>query len=296
MDFRKLCEDYGIPIAPQTHKHWRAGWVNVECPFCTGNPGYHLGYEESGEGSGFSCYRCGGKGVVRTISALLRVSYGQARDIVEEYGGRPFAVRKRRWAQWKLKDAERPLGVGRLRALGQKYLTSRGFDAEAIERLWDVSEIGPVGRHKFRLFIPIKFQGYAVSWTCRSIVGSDVRYLSCPTEKEMVPHKQILYGIDEVPSRNRLVVVEGCTDVWRLGPGSVATFGTKFTQSQLKLMSSFARIVLIRDSDSAGRMAWDKLAMQLEGLGLPVLVHSLDGAEDAAALPQDEATYLMKTI
>ena len=297
MDFRKLCADYGIPIAPHAHRHFRAGWINVECPFCTGNPGYHLGYEEAGSGTGFVCYRCGGKGGVRTIAALCHVSYNEAKEIISQYGGRPYQVQVKRWNEWKLGESVAPpVGLRRVSLRGLKYLKNQGYDAEELEHLWDIKMTGPVGRYKFRIFIPIKFQGFTVSFTCRSYVGSDVRYLSCPSAEEKIPHKQILYGIDEVPNRNRIVVVEGCTDVWRLGPGAVATFGTKVTQSQLKLLSAFKKIVLIRDSDKAGAVAWRKLEAQLEGFGLNAVVHTLEGVEDAAGLSQVEANYLMRTL
>lgn len=297
MDFRRLCADYGIPIATHGHRHFRSGWINVECPFCTGNPGYHLGFEEYGSGTGFVCFRCGGKGGIRTIAALCRVSYNEAKSIIEEYGGRPYQVQIKRWKDWKFGESvDPPVDLHRVSVRGLKYLNERGFDAEQLARLWDIKMTGPVGRYKFRIYIPIKFQGYTVSFTCRSYVNSDIRYLSCPSSQEKIPHKQILYGIDEVPNRNRIVVVEGCTDVWRLGPGAVATFGTKFTQSQLKLLSAFKRIVLVMDSDAAGASAWRKLAAQLEGFGIATFLHDLGGVEDAAALSQVEADYLMRTL
>lgn len=297
MNFRKLCIDYGVPIAPHAHRHYRAGWVNVACPFCTGNPGYHLGYEESSSGIGFACYRCGGKSGIRTIAALLHIPYEEAKEVISQYGGRPYQIQVKRWRDWKFEKIEPPSGLRRVSVRGLKYLMERGFDVDELERLWDIRMFGPVGRYKFRIYIPIKFQGLTISYTCRSYVGSDVRYLSCPSAEEKIPHKQILYGIDEVPSRNRVVVVEGCTDVWRLGPGAVATFGTKVTQSQLKLLSAFKKIVLVRDSDTAGRVAWGKLKAQLEGFGLDVIAHTLDsGVEDAASLPQSEANYLMRTL
>ena len=173
---------------------------------------------------------------------------------------------------------------------------SRNFDPEYLQKIWDVQQTGPVGFFKHRVVIPIKYQGYTVSFTCRSYVGSEVRYLSCPTDMEAIPHKDILYGIDEVPSRNRGIVIEGCPDAWRFGPGSVATFGTKLTPSQLKLLCSFKRVVLFRDLDEAGEAAWALAAARLRFAGSRLDIVSPDGVDDAAELTQDEADYLMKIL
>lgn len=297
MNFRKLCQDYHIPTAPSQHKHYRRGWVNVACPFCTGNPGYHLGYEQDGHGTGFVCYRCGGKGGVKTIAALCHVSTEEAKAIIEEYGGRAYTFRVKKWKDWELdSDVDEPSGAMELSGRGAKYLTERGFDAEVLQKLWDVKQFGPTGKYKFRIYIPIKFQGHTISYTCRSYVGCETRYLSCPSALEKIPHKQILYGIDEVPNNKRIVVVEGCTDVWRLGPGAVATFGTKFTHSQIKLLSKFRKIVLLRDMDAAGATAWGKLEKTILALGLDVSVVALDGVGDAAELSQIDANHLMKIL
>jgi hypothetical protein len=44
MDITRLLQDYNIDFVSENHKHSRPGWVNVRCPFCTGNEGYHLGF------------------------------------------------------------------------------------------------------------------------------------------------------------------------------------------------------------------------------------------------------------
>jgi len=43
MEIEKLYQDYGIKTESQGGKHSHEGWIQTECPWCTGNPGYHLG-------------------------------------------------------------------------------------------------------------------------------------------------------------------------------------------------------------------------------------------------------------
>ena len=42
MDIVQLYQDHNVDFMTEGHPHCRPGWVNTVCPFCTGNPGYHL--------------------------------------------------------------------------------------------------------------------------------------------------------------------------------------------------------------------------------------------------------------
>lgn len=299
MNFRKICQDYRIPIAPMGHKHQRAGWINVVCPFCTGNPGYHLGFQED-SGGGFVCYRggCGWHGRISSISALLHVPASEARVIIQQYGGKAYTVQRPTNREYQFgTNVELPLGTSELRhPKAITYLEQRRFDPEKLIRMWGILQTGPVGTYKFRIVIPIKFLGYTVSYTCRSYVGHETRYMSCPTQLEAIPHKEILYGLDEVPSKKRLVVVEGGgPDVWRMGPGCVSTFGTKVTPAQIKIMTNYKRVILLRDLDEAGLLAWEKVAARLRFAGTELVIVD-PPAQDPAELTDNEAEYLMRNL
>jgi len=49
-----------------------------------------------------------------------------------------------------------------------------------------------------------------------------------PKDKAIIPLENCLYNIDSIKSRDTIVIVEGVTDVWRLGSGTIGTFGTNF--------------------------------------------------------------------
>ena len=65
-----------------------------------------------------------------------------------------------------------------------------------------------------------------------------------------------------------VVIVEGITDVWRLGPGAVATFGIEWTNEQALLLKNFARVFVMYDfeEEQAEEQAY-KLGVTLSGLG-----------------------------
>lgn len=296
MDFLQLCKDLNLPIAPHGHKHHRAGWINVPCPFCTGNPGYHLGYEIASKGSGFVCFRCGGHGGVSTIARLARITPKKAAELIEQHGGKPYSATVKPKREWQLsQNIQLPTGTGPLNEAAMAYLESRNFDPKRLEKEFDLMSTGPIGSHRLRIVIPVQYQGFNVSYTCRSYAGSETRYLACAEAHELIPAKDILYNIDSVSSRNSVAVVEGAPDVWRLGAGAVGTFGTKVTPSQLKFLVQFRRVVLIRDMDDAGQNAWAEVQARLQAFGVDAFVHDLE-APDAAELDEREAKYLMKQL
>lgn len=301
MDFVKLCQEYRIPVAPEGHKHQRSGWVNIACPFCTGNTGFHLGYESSGNGTGFSCFRCGGHGGIKVIASLCRIRYEEARSVIEQYGGLPYAGKLAKKREYKFStNVTLPTGIIDLQKGAKKYLEERNFDVEYLERVFGLKQTPFLGWLKHRVFIPIFYHGHMISYTCRSYINSDVRYISCNADSEAIPHKDNLYHLDDVPGKKRIVVVEGCTDVWRLGSGAVATFGTKVTASQIKILCQFKNVILLQDLDNAGRTAWASVAARLRFTGTKLVIISpaeiSSTAKDAAELTQNEANYLMRSL
>ena len=297
MDFAAFCNDYGITTAPQGHRHNRNGWVNVPCPFCVGHAGYHLGYNVRQGGNHFVCYRCHGHRAIDVISALANVPRSEARDIIEQYGGvKSYApsYKKRDWVLGK--NAQFPVNTMEVNEKGIAYLESRNFDAEKIIKQFGLMQTGPVGQYKYRIVIPIYFNDYMVSYTCRSYLPHvSVRYMSCASANELIPNKDILYNLDNARNKNKIVVVEGCTDVWRLGHGAVATFGTAVTPSQLALLSSFRHIILLQDNDMAGSVSWAYVAKQLKTM-CKVSRVTLTNAGDPSELNDTDARYFMRSL
>jgi len=129
----------------------------------------------------------------------------------------------------------------------KRYLRGRDFDPNRLETLWGLKGCGNTGPYKFRIIAPVMFQGELVSYQGRDITGrAELRYKACKLTEERVHHKDIVYGYDLVPGK-RVVVVEGITDVWRLGPGAVATFGSQWTESQLLLLKDFEKVFVLFD-------------------------------------------------
>ncbi|MFZ2799119.1 MAG: hypothetical protein WAZ30_02760, partial [Syntrophorhabdus sp.] len=84
MDIERLYRDFGVDYASEGHRHARPGWINASCPFCTGNPGYHLGFDL--DGNYYYCWRCGWHPIIQTISKLTNISEPEVRKFIKQYG------------------------------------------------------------------------------------------------------------------------------------------------------------------------------------------------------------------
>jgi hypothetical protein len=172
--------------------------VNTECPHCTGNPGLHLGYNL--QGNFYTCWRCGWQPVVPTIAKLLNLPYNQANTIVKQYGLLVPKLIKEPQVKIRVKAHRLPSNAEPLNTTHRAYLSKRGFDPDLLERTWNLLGTGPYSKldnidYRFRIIIPFIWDGQQVSFDSRDITGKDPgRYKACPKDRELIPHKEILYG------------------------------------------------------------------------------------------------------
>ena len=301
-DALKFYRENHVPTAPSTHKHHRPGWIQVACPFCKGNEGYHLGFNLSG--NYHNCWRCGWHPIIEVVKTLGGLSWTEAKRATADYRGRPGnAVAPKIEVRARRSVAEFPMGTAPMGPKHRSYLEGRGFDPDKLERIWDLKGTGPVGGYKFRIIAPIYYRGRMISYQGRDITGkSPLKYKACPQELEAIDHKNVLYGLDMVDG-DSVVVVEGVFDAWKLGPGAVATFGIKYTPSQILELAQFKNVFMIFDSeteesreDEAAARS-EELAASLSSLNPKTQVEVIELDEgDPGDLPQEEANNIMKEL
>jgi len=288
MDIRKLLDDYNVPYVTEGHKHCQEGWLQVECPFCTGNRGYHLGYNIRQEW--WNCWRCGWKPDVQVISTLTGLSYGQAKDALSRYG-------KHRSPSYKEEIKNRkPLTVpgSSMTYHHYAYLKSRKFKVTEIKKTWNLLGTGIIGDYSHRIIAPIYYNKQIVSFQGRDITGkSDLKYKACKKENEIVHHKHILYGLQHATKRT-CVVVEGITDVWRLGKGAVATFGIKYTPHQVNLLSLlYDTVIIMFDPEPQAQKQAHILASMLDSLDVMTKIAKIDAKDPAELDPVEAEEFMM---
>jgi hypothetical protein len=302
MDIIQLYEDFSLDYKTEGHKHCRPGFVNVECPFCTGNPGYHLSFNIKNKY--FLCWRCGWHPIANSISELLHVDKTSAITIVKKYGELPDSYLSIKEATTNALPHRLPSGVTPLLKSHKKYLINRNFDPDQLEKDWGLISCGPMStltttqktiNYSHRILIPIHWNGEQVSWQTRDVTGkTDLRYAACPEEREIIKHKHVLYGKQEKWG-NMGILVEGVTDVYRLGFNAFCSFGIKYTAKQLRLIAAtFVRVPVMFDDDPQAIVQAQTIIDELLFRKVDSFMVKIKG--DPASLPQKEANYIVKHL
>ena len=291
-DAKKFFTTYGIAFITEGHKHCQRGWVQTTCPFCRGNEGWHLGYNAMR--GFFHCWRCGWKTIPSVITAFTGSTFEHSKKIIKDHQsyGTSFSYNQI-YDHGQAEVCEYPVGTSTLTTKHKKYLRERKFDPDKIEKVWGVKSTGPVGPYKHRIIIPIRINGKLVSYQGRDTTNkSQLKYKACKMKDEAIHHKNILYGLDHTKT-GRCVVVEGVTDVWRLGPGAVCTFGIKIkTIQKVLLATKFKKVFFLFDSEIQAQEEAEKTACFLEDLGVDVDIFELENG-DPAEMSQEQAQELM---
>jgi len=300
-DVVSYLNDRGVPYATEG-KDVTSGWIGVSCLFCS-DSGFHLGINLT---SNFmSCWRCGFKGSVTKLIKEIEqpVSFPEILAIMEKHQdfSRMSLIKDEGEIPYKAK-IEIPTFFTKavwpdVPNIMKQFLLGRGFDPEIICRSKSLFYGGIVGRFKHRLILPITLRGKLVSWVGRDITGkADIKYLNLEEEKSVLPVKETLYGFDEAPPGRNIVVVEGPLDQWKLGAGSVATFGTQWTQKQVSLLRELNpnKVFILFDSEEMAQKSAVRLAKQVWWCDCEVF--QLNDINDPGDLTLIQGKQLMETI
>jgi 5S rRNA maturation endonuclease (ribonuclease M5) len=296
IDFPRMLTALGIPFTTEG-KNIGNGWIGIRCPVCpdhSDHGGFNLikGH--------YSCWKCGWHRASKIIAILAKTTEENAKKIIRQYTT-PYLpltphhnepCRALYAPTGPLKLPGQPLTLRH-----QQYLISRKFNPAKLAALYGLLGTGPVGRLKHRIIIPIIQDGTVVSYQGRDITDmAGKRYLPCLKEEEIKPWKHCLYNIDNC--NDKIIIVEGVTDVWRLGYGAVSTFGTKFTTEQVKLIfkKNIKEVFILFDNEPTAQKQAYKLAREISGQNIEVtIVTELDN-KDPAELSWQDAKELKRSL
>lgn len=297
-DAKRFCQDFSIEMA-KSGKHFRTGWVNISCKFCQGHAGFHGGFNIA-EGY-YNCHRCGAHPLPKVIAILTGANRNTVKDIIKKYSTVSADIRPQDNKKNIPSQIVFPSGTQPLTQKAKNYLINRNFDPDKLSQTWSIQSTSHVGFYKHRILAPIYQNNKLVSYQCRDVTGNHPqKYLACHQEDEIIPHQHCIYGLDQTTNR-QCIVVEGITDVWRMGIGSVCTFGISFTKQQAKLLAmNFDKVFIMYDSEiqaqeqaeALGFLIGSSFSNPVEIINLPFLVDEIDPGD----LPQDIANEIMKEI
>jgi len=290
MKFTDILKQLDIPFKTEGHHHCRPGWIQLDCPFCgKGSQKWHLGY--SLEMNYLNCWRCGSHPLTTTLVEITGQPFAECKKLLQQI--ETVKVKKKK-AKGKLII---PKGVEALSRPHKSYLKKRGFIPTELELLWKIQGIGITSKLSWRIFIPIFYHGKMVSWTTRSIsnwAGNLPRYFSASAKEESMPHKSLLYGEDNVISQT-IIITEGPFDVWKIGPGAVATLGTGYSKEQLIKMTNYHKRIICFDSDTEAQRRARKLGDDLSAFPGTTFNVLLD-AKDAGSANRKQIERLRKEL
>lgn len=287
MNILEILQQRNVPIRQHgDHKNVRYGWVAVECPFCgRGSDAFHMGFHLTKRFS--SCWQCGYHPAWKTLAELLGIRYVEARELLgSDPGWEQDDRRKIRRGELLL-----PPGLGELLPPHERYLKERGFDPDELVRLWDIQGIGIASKLAWRIFIPVLYHGSVVSWTTRSLVNKGVRYVSASQGEEAISAKSLLFGEDY--ARHAIIICEGPFDVFRIGPGAVATLGLSISHAQIEKMRQYPVRAVCFDNEYMAQKRAKKLCRLLEPF--PGTTHNVVlKAKDPGSASREEIDELRK--
>jgi len=170
------------------------------------------------------------------------------------------------------------------------YLRQKGFtDEELVAAALAVKRKSGGCYDQFRnrvMFPIIDLRGSVIGFGGRVLDDSKPKYLNSP-DTLVFKKSRNLFSLNFAKNAGgeRLILAEGYMDVisiYAAGfPGVVATLGTSLTEEQARLMSKYAREILIAyDSDGPGQAATHRAVNLLSQAGLSSRVLHMEGAKD----------------
>ena len=301
-DANQFLRDYNIDHSTRS-SHSTRGWVNIECPLCRGNPGYHGGFvvDDPRFDEGYRCWRCGWHWIPKVIAALLKIDTIDAIKLAKKYGLSDKRERSREnRTKRRRKSPDSAIGFDAFLPLDRlcvRYLEQRGFDARKLESEWGLRSAPITSPYCYRVIAPIYLDGVLISYQGRDITGkSKMKYKACLREHEAYPHQHSLYGIDKAKGKTGLIL-EGITDVWRIGPPAVGTFGIDWTIPQAGLFASkFDSYFILYDNDPQAVEQAYALARRLNHYGLTGEIITLDDYQDPGEMTKKDVLELRRIL
>jgi hypothetical protein len=178
----------------------------------------------------------------------------------------------------------------------EKYLIKRKFDPSILKEQWGLQGTTYMsGEWNWRIIFPILDKmGDVVSYGGRAIgEGVHPKYKLPLDEQMKVDPRQLLYGIHKV--KNSVVIVEGPADVWRLGPGAVATLGINWKKEQALILKNFPRRFIMFDPEYEAQKEARDLAKWLGMYSGETEIIS-DISTDPGDMSQEDADALMREL
>jgi DNA primase len=275
-----------------------SNWIGISCPMCGDSPGKTHGAFSLKYGN-YNCWKCGKHPVYKVIAELENCSYREAFELIQKYSNFP-QYEQQNFNHATSLDVAKVAHAQKMKKHHRLYLQKRNFDDSFLEKEYGLLGTDILGNYTHRIVAPILLNGKEVSFQARTIVNREPKYLSCAREKEVIHYKHTLYNIDKV--KNNIILVEGITSVWRIGPGAVASFGVSITEKQVillltKAIQNDSMIFVCFDPEPTAQRVARKLVSNIKSIYdkcKNILIS--DEFDDPAEMPNDDIKVFRKEL
>lgn len=292
-DVIQFLEDQSIAYS-ESGENVSTGWIGINCPFCD-DALNHLGINR--QTKVISCFKCGTTGnIIKLIQEINNCSVFQAITVVKKYQDKSLSYLDIPERQTSSSKVILPKGSSKIfPGIFQNYFRERNFDLDYLTTKFDLyaCHISSDIKFKYRIIAPVYQNHELVTYVGRDVTGkAQTKYQNCPLEYSLISIKDCLYNLDSI--KDKAIIVEGITDVWRLGDGAVATFGTQFTEKQVSLLTRLEKVFVMYDSDAIE--VSHRLANELTGICKNVEVIELSQGDPASFFSPEEALKLKQEL
>lgn len=297
-DIFSFLNDYNIEYKESGTNIGR-NWLGVsECVFC-GAPNFHLGLHKKSKN--INCFVCGGSGTLFTfIKEVLKINSYEVKNIISKYSNGYIDFKEITTGSEVILPSNMQESVPKS---AFNYLKSRKFNAFRLKekygiqftKNYSVVETEEIRQDfAYRIVVPIFYKNKLVSYTARDYTGlGDPKYRHPEKTVCIEAPADIMYNTGSV--KDRAVIVEGVTDVWRMGDESISGQGIKFTKNQINQIRNLnlKRVAILLD-ENAEKQA-EKLAEDLRGIVPDIRIGYLDSG-DPGDLSDKEAFLLKRKL
>jgi len=292
-DIISYLESRGVEYST-SGKNVSEGWVNIRCLWC-GDDSNHLGINLSSKF--FNCWICGEKGPPQKLVRKIEdTGESKAREIIEEFQTLEKYTKAIRHKPLSYQSLPKESTTD-FPDIHIEYLKSRNFDPQDLINRYDIRACYNLGRYKFRIIIPVIMNHKIVGFTSRDVTDkSEYRYKNCRPEEGVLPQSEWIYNGDSLV--HTALIVEGPTDVWRMGDGAICMFGLKCSDSQVKFLHDHGvyRVFILYDDEPEAQIRADKIGGNLASVIPDVNILTGLGVKDPAKLSPEEAIQLKREI
>ena len=270
-------------------KNVTTGWVNFTCPFCDDDSN-HLGINpKNGQ---VNCWKCGKHSFWKTISLLTGFGYEETSKIkFQEITQQREEIKRR-----KILSKDILLPIESTEEFSKRhidYLIKRKLDYKKIISKYRLKAVNEIGKYKFRIIIPIIMNNKIVSFTSRDITDLQKQKYLTPTDK-----KDYIYNYDNLPIGGDAILVEGPTDVWRMGDNTISFLGIGSTMKQMIAFKKkkINKLFILFDNDTTGKRQAQKIARNLAPLTKSTEIITLTNSPDPGKLKREEAEIIKQSL